>query len=221
MIRACVLPNDEFENVNVNHVNYACQQFYKLFEETYGQKNCSYSVHIVPSHLLKIRGNEPLTRRSAFKFEIFFSELRNLFHPGTVSPLKQILKNCFVKRVLEHHECEKTTYFSAEKKPKPGKKLNPPRENNHLLYTFNEVNGIEIFHINEIIDHDQFSCKMQGKFQFKHPLTPEYNWSTIGVFKTGPLSEELHVIKRKDVRGKVIKVNDLLITCPNNVLHEQ
>ena len=185
-------------------IKFQLSTFNELFEETYGQKNCSYSVHIVPNHLLKIRGNEPLTHRSAFKFEFFFSELRNLFHPGTVSPLKQILKNCFVKRILEHHECEKTTYFSAEKKTKPGKKFNPPRENNHLIYTDNEENGLDIFHIIEILDNDQFSCKRQGKFQFKHPLTPEYNWSTVGVFRAGPLSEELQVIKRKDVRGKVI-----------------
>ena len=221
MIRACVLPNDEFRKVDVFDVNSACANFYKLYEETYGQKNCSYSVHVSSSHILQIRGNAPLTHKSAFKFENFFSELRNLFHPGTISPLKQILKNCFVKRILEHHECDKTTFFAVPKKPKPGKKFNPTKENNHLIYTVNEENQIDIYDIYEIIDHETFLCKMQGKFQLKHPLTPEYNWSDVGVYRTGPLSEEDHVIPRNDIRGKVIKVNGYLITCPNNVLHEQ
>ena len=107
MIRSCVLPNEEFELVETAAIESACKKFYSLFEELFGQINCSYSIHIVPSHLLLIRGNQPLTHRSAFKFENFFAEMRNLFHAGTVSPLKQILQNCYVKRILEHHVCEK------------------------------------------------------------------------------------------------------------------
>ena len=165
MIRACVISNDEFRNVDVNDVNSACKKFYKLFEETYGQKKCSYSIHVVPSHLLKIRGNQPLTFKSAFKFESFFSEMRDLFHAGTASPLKQILKNCYVKRILEHHECEKTTYFDVEKKN--DKPFNPPKENNHLIYTISENYDIDMYKIIEILDIDTFLCQTQGKFQFK------------------------------------------------------
>ena len=221
MIRACVISNDEFKNVNVDDVNSACSKFYKLFEELYGQKNCSYSIHIVPSHLLKIRGNRPLTFKSAFKFESFFGEMKNLFHPGTVSPLKQILGNSIMKRMVENHHCEKTTFFSVEKKPVPGKKFNPPKENNHLIYTLNEDCQVQMFEIQEIIDFDHFRCRPQGRFQLKLALTPEYKWSDVGVFKIGPLSEDNCVIHRIDIRGKVLKVNGYLITCPNNVLHEQ
>ena len=158
MIRSCVLPNEEFQKVNIDHVKYACKKFYTLFQELFGEINCSYSIHIVPSHLLLIRGDQPLTFRSAFKFENFFSEMRNMFHAGTVSPLKQILQNCYMKRILEHHVCQKETYFAAEKIPKPGVKFNPSKENNHLIYTLNDDDTICMYSIIKIIDYNHFKC---------------------------------------------------------------
>ena len=220
MIRACVISNDEFRNVDANDVTSACSKFYKLYEQEFGKSNCTYSIHVVGSHLLQVRGNRPLTFKSAFKFENFYSEMRNMFQPGTTSPLKQILQNCFVKRILEYHTCEKTTFFKPEKTPKPGKKFNRPKENNHLIYTINENYETNMFEIVEIIDSNTFRCKVQGKFQMKLSLTPEYNWSDVGVYKVGPVSDEYHVIKRNEIRGKVIKVNNYLITCPNNIINE-
>ena len=221
MIRACVIPNDEFRIVNDDDVQSACKKFYILYEKAFGPTNCTYSIHVVGSHLLKMRSNRPLTYKSAFKFESFYSEMKNLFHAGTVSPLKQILQNCFVKRLLEYHTCEKETFYCAEKKPKPGKKFNPGKENNHLIYTFDENQKYTMHIIDEIIDKFTFRCKIQGKFKRKINLTPEYDWSQVGVFKVGAISEELVMVNRKDISGKVIKVNEFLITCPYNVLHEQ
>ena len=213
MIRACVLPNEEFRKINQVLINNACKNFYELYEELYGQINCTYSIHSVGSHLPLIRGNMPLTHKSAFKFESFFSELRNLFHPGTVSPLKQIIQNCYMKRILEYHICEKTIHYSPEKQT-------PTKENNSLVYTYNDDN-ICMYKIMERIDENSFNCKRQGKFTANFPLTPEYTWSDVGVFKIGPLSEESHVINVNSIKGKVLKVNGYLITCPANVLIEQ
>lgn len=72
IIRACIIPNEEFRVVNDNDVLSACAKFYKLYEQCYGTQNCTYSIHVVISHILKIRGNRPLTYKSAFKFESFF-----------------------------------------------------------------------------------------------------------------------------------------------------
>ena len=220
MIRSCVLPNEEFNNVQTDDIQSACENFYSLYQKVYGQINCSYSIHVLPSHLLLIRGDEPLTYRSAFKFESFFAEMRNLYQAGTVSPLKQIIQNCFMKRILENHVCEKETFFAPEKTPKPGLKFNPGRENNHLIYTFDKDKTIKMYKIVEIIDKNTFKCNIQGRFILNHPLTPEYNWSSVGVFKLGPTSEETTNIERRNISGKVIKVCDYLITCPTNVLHE-
>ena len=222
MIRACVIPNEEFQNVNVDILNNACKKFYSSFEKAFGPTNCTYSIHVGSSHLLKVRGDMPLTHKSAFKFENFYSEMKNLFHPGTVSPLKQILQNCYVKRIIEFHCCEKETFYSPEKKPEPGKKFNPGKENNSLIYTYNnEDQTYKMYIIDEIIDHSRFRCRIQGKFKMKIELTPQYDWSSVGVFKIGAISEEVVIVNRKSISGKVIQVNDFLITCPYNVLHEQ
>ena len=220
MVRACVIPNEEFRDIDDEKVNYACEQFYTLYEKTYGQINCTYSIHAV-SHILKIRQNRPLTYKSAFKFENFFSELRNLFQPGTVSPLKQVFQNCYAKRLLAFHHCEKKTFFSAKKTQKPGKKMNPGKEINHLIYTYDEDRVLTMFIIIEIIDEDTFKCNIQGKYKANLPLSNVYDWSKVGVYRAGAVSEELKIIKRQEISGKVIQVQNYLITCPNNVLHEQ
>ena len=67
-------------------------------------------------------------------------------------------------------------------------------------------------------DKDLFRCIKQGKFKFQNSLTPGLNWSQVGVYKLGPtLSEEIHVVYRKDICGKVLKIDNFLITCPINV----
>ena len=217
MIRACVLPNNEFKRATKKDIESACKKFYALYEELFGQHNCTYSIHVVPSHLLKIRGDMPLTHKSAFKFESFFAEMRSLFHPGTVSPLKQILQNSYVKRRLENHHCEKTIKYC----PENTKKLHPGKENNSLIYTFDENEKLTMYSIVSVIDENSFSCHIQGKFQANFTQTPEYNWSDVGVFKIGPISDECYVVQRNEISGKVLKVNGYLITCPKNVLLEQ
>lgn len=165
-----------------------------------------------PNHVLDIRGDEPLTERSAFKYENFYSEVRNLFQPGTISPSKQILQNCFMKRTLENHTCKKSIFYDIEKNGK---------ENNSLIYYIDENNAYKFFQIIEIIDENNFICHPQGKFLYKNDLLKDINWERVGVFKVGPYSTEKVRIHRKKIQGKVIKVDDFLITCPNNVLQEK
>ena len=131
MIRSCIIPNCEFEHVANHEIDHSWQQFYKLFEETHGKTNCTYSIHVVASHLLDIRGKQPLTERSSFSFDNFFSEICSMYHPGTVSSLKQILQNCYMKRILQRHYCTSVIKYL----PKPNK---PTRECNHLVYVYNE-----------------------------------------------------------------------------------
>ena len=124
MVKSCVLPNEKFEHVEKQTIHEACELFYNLFFELFGHQNCSYSIHIVGSHILKVRGNVPLTERSAFPFESFYSEMQNLFKSGTHSPLKQILGNTIMKRTSEHHNCEKSIHYKEyQKHKKNGKKL--------------------------------------------------------------------------------------------------
>ena len=212
MIRACLLPNEEYQIVNKATIATACELFYNLFFELFGQRNCTYSVHIVSSHLFKMRGNVPLTERSAFPFESFYSEMKNLFKPGTPSPLKQILKNTYMKRLLEHHVCEKKIVYKEQKQ-------NVTMENNSFIYTWKN-NTHELYVICSI-NNDEFLCKRQGKFEFRSSLLPDYDWKTIGVYRMGPIGSQTYNIKKKEIKGKYINVLDVLITCPSNVLQEK
>ena len=214
-IRACILPNNEFECIDRDDIKKACAKFYSLFEKSFGKKNCSYSIHIVPSHILKIRGKYPLTETSAFKFESFYSEMKNLFKPGTTSPLKQILQNTIMKRSLEHHSCHKSIQYNTVKVPNKG------LENNSMVYIFNDEKKYEFYNIIQINDDNTYQCTEQGKFVHKCPLTPEINWSSVGVFKVGPCGNTVKKMNESQFHGKVIKVDNNLITCPLNVLREQ
>ena len=212
MVRACVLPNEEYEHVNVATIVSASELFYNLYFELYGQQNCSYSIHVAPSHLLKIRGNVPFTERSAFAFESFYAEMKNLFKAGTSSPLKQVLKNTFMKRKLEHHVCEKSIFYKAQTK-------NVTMENNYSVHTF--TNNKHELYIVKDINGDELTCIKQGKFVFKTNLLPNYDWQSIGVFKLGPTGNKTFKIKKNEVKGKFLNVLNILVTVPNNVLNEK
>ena len=156
ILRACIIPNNEFNNIPNVIIQDVAKSFYKNFEAVYGKKNCTYSIHVFSSHLLLVRGMEPLTSRSAFKYENFYSKLRNLFQPGTISPSKQMLQNCYMKKKLDPHNCKKTIYYDTEKKG---------RENNSLIYFMDDDNVYRFFKIIKIIDQNTFLCKPTGSIQ--------------------------------------------------------
>ena len=211
MIRACVLPENEYENVNVNQIKFCQNNFYLLFEQLFGPKNCTYSIHIVAGHLSTIRESGPFTETSAFKFEAFYAELRQAFQAGTVSVLKQMFQNVILKRMLSTpHVCQEKIYY---------KEKDTALECNSLVYVYKEKRHV-IYKINSI-DKDRFSCNQMGNHDVSLPNTGMLNWSTVGVYRKGPLSHEEVIIDRKEIAGKVIRVKQYLITCPVEVLREK
>lgn len=127
MIRACILPQEEYLNVNINQIKYCQKTFYSSYEQLYGLKNCTLTVHVVIAHLLNMRHYGPLTESSAFRFEAFYSELRHAFQPGTVSVLKQMFQNVLLKRILSKHVCYEKIYLSEK---------DTALECNSLIYLF-------------------------------------------------------------------------------------
>ena len=99
MIRGCIIPEEEYVSVNTQDIEASSMEFYSLFENLFGAKNCSYNVHVISTHLLKMRTNGPLPNTSAFCFENFYGEVRNSFVPGTQSTLKQILQTVLIKKI--------------------------------------------------------------------------------------------------------------------------
>ena len=213
IICSCTLPDCEYFNINVNQITMCCEKFYKLFKKLFGAFNCSYSIHVLCCHVLQMRQLGPLTETSAFKFESFYGELRNAYQPGTPSTLKQMFENVILKRSLCAHSCEKPIYLSN---------YDTALECNSLIYTYinDEINMYKVLDQK----NDEIICNPQGKFlcNFKEtPALSELAWSSVGVFRKGPASNELVKVPHASVSGKVLKVADYLITCPENVLKEK
>ena len=209
MIRACILPESEYANVNVNHIKYCQKNFYTTYQSLYGKRNCTYSIHVVIAHLIQMRAMGPLTEVSAFKFESFYAELRRSFQPGTVSVLKQMFQNVLLKRMLSKHVCEEKIYLREK---------DTPLECNSLIYTY--TNNVHVVYKIKTIDDDNLVCNQLGN----HPTnlnTSMLDWSSVGVYRKGGLSSLYSNINRNEICGKVIKVENLLITCPANILREK
>ena len=210
MMRACVIPTPEFQLTEIKDIEYCSDQYYKLYEKLFGVLNCTYNTHIVFSHILEIRTHGPLTLTSAFGFEQFYGEIRNSYTPGTVATLKQILQKVYLRRSLSRHTC----------KPKITFKLNDTSlECNNLIYTFRfgEYQLYKIVHISET-DFNCVKIKTENA-TFRGATT--LPWKKVGVFKLNEFSQESVKIKPENVAGKVVKVNDVLLTCPLNVLDEK
>ena len=129
MIRACILPNEEYANIDPDIVNSCARRYYVLYEELFHVRNCSYNTHVVCSHLSKMRVHGPLTLTSAFGFESFYGEMRHSFTPGTASPLKQIMEKILIKRAIGPHCCKPSIFYSPK---------DSSMESNSHVYTFNE-----------------------------------------------------------------------------------
>lgn len=212
-IRACTLPNKEFQSINLEVIEYCCKEFYKLYESLFSIDNCTYNTHVVCSHLLDMRDQGPLTHTSAFSFESFYGEVRHAFVPGTPSTLKQIMTKIFLKRQLSYHCCAPSmtcTNYETD------------MERNNLIYTYIHQT-YEFYRIVEVED-DVFLCKKIEKQTHKFPETPTLKWEKVGLFKVSdPMVESNVLVKipHNSVAGKLIKVQNLMITCSKNVLDEK
>ena len=210
MVRSCVIPTEEFNEVLISDVNDCCYKFYKTFQDLFGEQNCVYNLHVFCGHLMEIRTHGPLTETSAFKFESFYGEMRRSFVPSTISPLKQIMKKVFLKRALRHHSCESKIFISN---------YETALESNNVIYCFKNKKH-QIYEVSEV--HDDFvTCHKIGQYPASFQETPNLNWASVGVFRKGGTSAECQKIKTNDIHGKALTVGKYIITCPNNVLREK
>ena len=212
MIRSCVLPEIEFESIDLESIENSCKHYYKLYERLFGKVNCTYNTHIVCSHLMLMRIHGPLTETSTFGFESFYGDMRRCFVPGTAAPLKQIFKKILLKRFLDFHCCELTIHYSPK---------NTSLESNRLIYCYNNESHF-IYIINEILDDGEtFICnEIETEVHVLEDI-PYLDWSKVGVYVKGETKNENVNIYKNDVCGKVLEVGKYLITCPNNILREK
>ena len=210
MIRACCIPSKEFQNINLQFLSSICKAFYNKYENVYSVRNCTYYTHVVGCHLLDMRTHGPLTPTSAFGFENFYGEMRNAFTPGTPSPLKQILTKIYLKRNLSKHTCRPIITYTD---------YDTSLECNTLIYTYR----LQTYHVYKIVEitGDEINCVPLITEEQEFEDTPNIVWENVGVFKFKEEGTETKQIRLNDIAGKIIKINDLLITCPKEILEEK
>ena len=91
-------------------------------------------------------------------------------------------------------------------------------ECNSLVYRF--CNGThEIFKI-QSVQKTYCICFKQGKFPLSYSET-NLQWNKVGAYRLGSLSNVPLKLKYSEIQGKVLNVDNILLTCPNNVLIEK
>ena len=158
-----------------------------------------------------MRVDGPLTSTSAFHFESFYAELRRAITPGTPDPLKQIFQKIILKRSLMSHSCSIPINYSHKE---------TPLESNAYIYVFSE-NVHNIYKIIEIKSNSDLVCLKQGRFPLTFNEDETLPWGSVGVYRKGPKTSIKVTLKQKNVHGKVLLIDNLLITCPNDVLKEK
>ena len=153
------------------------------------------------SHLDQIRGTQPLTSKSAFPFESFYSELRTAFVPGTKSPLKQMFESVLLKRILTPHSCLEKIYYSHK---------DTALECNSLVYCL-EKNTYSMYKIISENNPITYTCFKQGRYPVKFNQTPALQWESVGVFELGGLGNNIIELPRERITGKVLKIGHYLI----------
>ena len=209
MVRACILPENEYNNVNVNLIKFCQTSFYSMYQQIFGNRNCSYSIHTFSSHLMQMRALGPLTETSAFSFEAFYSELRRAFVPGTTSVVKQMMQTVLLKRLLSNHVCKESIFLRAK---------DTALECNSLIYVYE--NNTHVIYKIKSIENDSLTCNQLGNHEIEF-MCNNLKWSSVGVYRKGGLSPVDVIVNRDQVAGKVIKVDKYLLTCPNNILREK
>ena len=210
MVRACILPEEEFENVNINSIKYCQRTFYYLYQQLFGEINCTYSIHVLISHILQIRAKGPLTETSAFRFESFYAELRKSFQPGTTSVVKQMFQSVILKRLLSKHVCSESIHFRVK---------DTPLECNSLLYVYES--NVHVLYKLKKIEGENFICNQLGNQKVDFKNTSMLNWSSVGVYRKGGLCSIDVIVSKDKIAGKVVKVGKYLVTWPSNVLREK
>ena len=210
MVRACIVPSEEFRYVNINVIEMCSKKVYQIYERLFGAVNCTYNTHTVFSHIMEIRAHGPLTETSTFAFESFYGEMKNCYVPGTPSPLKQAFKNVLLKRTIAHHCCEIPITYSCKE---------TSLTNDTLIYVW-KYNNHNMYKIIDIMD-DVLICHniIKTECSFEDADLP---WKTVGMFEFGEIDETEYIeIEKSEVSGKVLLVKDFLITCPLNILREK
>jgi hypothetical protein len=227
ILRAFTAPEEEFQALfgtpSNEHLTKLREDWYDLFEITFGPHNCTYNIHQVNNltftskqildsafqllHLDQLRELGPISTENSFPFEGSLSVLTNCYKPGTSNIGKQVIWNHCLREMMLKHSCSKQMFLS----PKQGQ-----RTNNSLVYIFKQ---------NEYLFYKLLSRK-DDEHWIASPISiqpyhqNELRWELVGTFQLTFIQPENVVIKKADISGKAIKSGKTIQTCPKLILFE-
>lgn len=195
-------------------------QLYELTENAFGKYANSYNGHNFLHMPESVKHNGPMWLFSAERFEDYYGLTKHYYCPGTENTPKQIMQNCMFQAVTKHRcSFQKTLQISANSTKK---------RDDTLLWAFGSV-----FKVLECLEKKEDSrskmsaierkggnafrcCEMSfSKITTAVKLGLDLPWSSVGIFKAGERKNDSEcVIKRSEVKGKVVWVKKFFIVCP-------
>ena len=171
------------------------------------------SDRIESGEILSLDEAKGIVGRSLFLDIPYFKYTKSItveYMHGTCLGVIRHKMKILLKRTLSFHCCKATIYFSPK---------DTTMECNSYVYTF-KGNEYHLYKIVSIED-DTFECNIVEIIETMFPETPTLNWGKVGVFKSGEIKNEIQFIQRQEIAEKINKVQNLFITCPNNILEEK
>ena len=206
LLRAHIMDEETYQTLNKAQIRTTIAKWYATWAKTFGQYNCVYNVHCF-THLERYRQFGPLTTTSAFPFECYFGDAKRAIVPGTTSTGKQCVFKTYAMYAHEKHVCEKQLILSC-KEPKPDAKVQ-----NNLVY----LRNWQIVKLTSM-DNDSFVGQVVQKGIYQ-PV-PDLRFDEIGVFCYKKVTDIMVSFTRNEVLGKVMHVQDVLVTLPKSLLLE-
>ena len=212
IVKSCYLPREEYACIN-HDITSTQRSWYGQMTTLAGEAHCVYIVHIIGAHLHQhVRAQGPISETSTYPFEFSYAKMRRQFK-GTQNTLKQVLTNSLLNVSCSgaKHMCEPTASYGT---------WSSSRAHNCYVYTFD--NGLyQFYKIVGVISERPtvFACKPFVMTHLNLECT-RLPFHEVGVFaRTFPTTNSVEVPKSA-IKGKVMLLEDAMISVPLNILQE-
>ena len=211
MVKSCYVPREEYAHIT-HDITATQKNWYEQFTSLAGVAQCTYIVHILGAHLhQQVRALGPISETSTYPFEFSYSKMRRMFK-GSQNTLKQVLTNHLldVSTSGPHHRCEPSARYGP---------WSSQRSHDNLVYTFQ--GGYQFYKIVSVLREQP--TVFEAKAFIMTPIRLECTslpFQQVGVFaRTFPTRTSVELPKAS-IKGKVIIVEDAMISVPLNILQE-
>ncbi len=219
LLRALNVADEDFyrlrDQVNIEDL---FRQLQTTYEDVLGPYECTFNEHTVFRHALETRETHGrLLEYSTWKLEATFARLKRCFVPGTRNEAKQMF-NSFYADDNFFHVCpgQRTIKYRSHSTEK----------NDDSLV---RVEGGDLYRIVGLEDDDRdgyggdlFRCRRISVRPLETGEIIDLPWAAVGVWREdeGEADQEERNFTRKQMIGKLVKVEKLILDASNDLIHE-